>query len=139
MLRWDEFVPQCYRMNYKAFEATWLEQIKWVNKIGSGRIKDMYAGIRVVGDGPNATFEEVKKSIELVRSSGGGGHVLWFSRGVLDVYPIELKGLYDVAVLAVTQDRASEALVTRLSMQGVAYDNAMRLAQRFLGEVRFVK
>jgi hypothetical protein len=39
-------------------------------------------------------------------------------------------------VLAVTQDRAREALVTRLSMQGVAYDNAMQLARRFLEEVR---
>jgi S1-C subfamily serine protease len=48
----------------------------------------------------------------------------------------EFEGLYDVTVLAVTQDRAREALVTRLSMQGVAYDNAMQLARRFLEEVR---
>jgi serine protease Do len=51
----------------------------------------------------------------------------------------EFEGLYDVAVLAVTQDRAREGLVTRLSMQGVSYDNAMQLARRFLGEVRLVK
>lgn len=51
----------------------------------------------------------------------------------------EFEGLYDVAVLAVTQDRAREALVTRLNMQGVAYDNAMQLARRFLGEVRLVR
>jgi serine protease Do len=51
----------------------------------------------------------------------------------------EFEGLYDVAVLAVTQDRGSEALVMRLSMQGVAYGNAMELAQRFLGEVRLVR
>jgi hypothetical protein len=51
----------------------------------------------------------------------------------------EFEGLYDVAVLAVTQDRGSEALVMRLSMQGVAYDNATELAKRFLGEVRLVR
>jgi hypothetical protein len=51
----------------------------------------------------------------------------------------EFEGLYDVAVLAVTQDRAREGLVMRLSMQGVAYDNAMQLARRFLGEVRVAK
>jgi hypothetical protein len=97
---WDEFVPQCYRMNYPAFEKTWLDQVRWLKEIGGpsgeARVADMHAGIRVVGDGPNATWEEVRKSIELVRATGGGGHVLWFSRGVLDVYPEELKAFYDV-------------------------------------------
>lgn len=51
----------------------------------------------------------------------------------------EFDGLYDVSVLAVTQDRPREALVAKLSMQGVAYDNAMQLAQRFLREVRLVR
>jgi serine protease Do len=51
----------------------------------------------------------------------------------------EYEGLYDVSVLAVTQDNAREALVTRLSMHGVAYDNAMQLARKFLGEVRLVR
>jgi serine protease Do len=51
----------------------------------------------------------------------------------------EYEGLYDITVLAVTQDSAREALVTRVSMQGVAYDNAVHLAQRFLGEVRRVR
>lgn len=51
----------------------------------------------------------------------------------------EFEGLYDISVLAVTQDSGQEALVTRVSMQGVAYDNALALARRFLDEVRVVR
>ena len=31
---------------------------------------------------------------ELVRATGAGGHCLWFSRGVLDVYPEQVKAFY---------------------------------------------
>jgi S1-C subfamily serine protease len=48
----------------------------------------------------------------------------------------EFEGLYDVSLLLVTQDRGREALVSRLSMQGVAYDNALGLARRFVNEVQ---
>lgn len=51
----------------------------------------------------------------------------------------EFEGLYDVVAFAVTQDSAQEALVTRLNMNGVSYDNAMQLAQRFFAEVRLAK
>jgi serine protease Do len=51
----------------------------------------------------------------------------------------EFAGLYDVSVTAVTEDRGSEALVSRLSMQGVAYENAVQLTKRFLGAVRWAK
>lgn len=91
---WDEFIPQCYRMNFDAFEKTWLEQVKWMNELGGGRVSEMLAGVRVVGDGPDSTWEDLRKSIELVRKTGGGGHVLWFSRGVLDLYPEQLKKFY---------------------------------------------
>lgn len=59
---------------------------------------------------------------------------VWCARAYRD-----FDDLYDVSVLAVTQDRPREALVAKLSMQGVAYKNAMELAQRFLGEVRLVR
>ena len=94
---WDEFIPQNYRFNYNAFETTWLDQVKHVNEQGGGRVKDLIAGIRVVGDGPDSSWDDLRKSIELTRTTGSGGHVLWFSRGVLDVYPDELTAFYDVA------------------------------------------
>jgi hypothetical protein len=51
----------------------------------------------------------------------------------------EFEDLYDVSVVAVTQDRSREALISRLSMQGVTYGNAMALARRFLGSVAWAK
>jgi hypothetical protein len=46
-------------------------------------------------------------------------------------------GLYDISVAAVTEDRDSEALVSRLSLQAVPYDDAVALARRFLEAVRW--
>ncbi|MBL8518970.1 MAG: trypsin-like peptidase domain-containing protein [Betaproteobacteria bacterium] len=49
----------------------------------------------------------------------------------------EFEGLYDVTVIALTQDRDREALHARLSMRGVGWDNANALAKRFLESLRF--
>jgi len=59
---------------------------------------------------------------------------VWCARAYRD-----FAGIYDVAITTVTQDRDREALVSRLSMQGVSYDNALTLAQRFVGEVAWAK
>jgi S1-C subfamily serine protease len=68
---------------------------------------------------------------------GPAGPVLrtvWCARAYRD-----FAGIYDVAITTVTQDREKEALVSRLSMQGVSYDNAVTLAQRFVGEIAWAK
>ena len=92
--RWDEFIPQVYRFNYPAFEKTWLEQVEHMRVLGGDRQRDLLAGIRVVGEGKDATWDELRESMLLVRKTGGGGHVHWFSRGVLDVYPNPLTAFY---------------------------------------------
>jgi len=97
--RWDEFVPQVYRMNYAAFETTWLDQVEHMKKLGGGRTADLIAGIRVVGDGPDSTWEDLRRSMDLARSTGGGGHVHWFSRGVLDLFPEQLTEFYNAATV----------------------------------------
>lgn len=51
----------------------------------------------------------------------------------------EFEGIYDVTVMAVTQDRGQEALTAQLSMQGVAYNNAVTLGKRFLEAIRWAK
>jgi serine protease Do len=51
----------------------------------------------------------------------------------------EFAGLYDVALIAVTEDHGSEALVSRLSLQAVSYDDAMALSKRFLKAVQATK
>ena len=59
---------------------------------------------------------------------------VWCARAYRD-----FAGLYDVAITTVTQDRGKEALVSRLAMQGVSYDNALALAGRFIAQVAWAK
>ena len=71
------------------------------------------------------------------RSESASGPVLravWCARAYRD-----FAGIYDVAITTVTQDRDKEALISRLAMQGVSYDNALTLAQRFVGELAWAK
>jgi serine protease Do len=51
----------------------------------------------------------------------------------------EFEGIYDVTVMAVTQDRDNEALTAQLSMQGVAYGNALSLGKRFLEAIQWAQ
>ncbi|MGX9945314.1 S1C family serine protease [Bradyrhizobium sp. BTAi1] len=60
--------------------------------------------------------------------------VLWCAQGYR-----EFDGLYDVAVVAVTQDRADEALVSRLNLQAIAYDDALRLGRSFLERLQVAR
>lgn len=46
-------------------------------------------------------------------------------------------GLYDVSLAAVTENCGSEALVSRLSLQAVPYEDAVALARRFLEAVQW--
>jgi len=59
---------------------------------------------------------------------------VWCARAYRD-----FKDLYDVSLLTVTEDRANEALVSRLNMHGVSYENALQFGQRFLQEIRVVR
>ncbi len=47
--------------------------------------------------------------------------------------------LYDVSMVTVTQDRADEALVSQLSLQGTDYANAVAVAKRFVEGVQWKK
>ena len=92
--RWDEYVPQAYRMNYAAFEATWREQTQALVDAGGYRAHELVAGIRIVGDGAPSLWPQLRDSMALVQRLQQGGHVLWFSRGVLDLYAAELTQWY---------------------------------------------
>ncbi|TVR50051.1 MAG: hypothetical protein EA425_10685 [Puniceicoccaceae bacterium] len=84
----DEYIPQVYRFNYEAYARDWDRQLAHM----PGRERDLIAGIRLVGDGPDTTWPDMEK--KMTAAARGGGHVHWFSRGVLDVYPEELKAWY---------------------------------------------
>jgi hypothetical protein len=51
----------------------------------------------------------------------------------------EFQGLYNVTLLALTQDRDREALLAQLSMQGVSYDNAVALGRSFLEAIQWAQ
>jgi hypothetical protein len=51
----------------------------------------------------------------------------------------EFEGLYDVTLLALTQDRDREALIAQLVMQGVSQANAAALGKRFLESIRWAR
>jgi len=59
---------------------------------------------------------------------------VWCARAYRD-----FAGLYDIALTTVTQDRDKEALVSRLALQGVSYENGLSLAKRFMGEITWTK
>lgn len=86
----DEFVPQNYRYDYEAFEATWAQQVAAMPEM----LDRLVAGVLVnAGDRFNP-WTDIRRELDLVRDSGASGHVFWFSPGVLDAYPGELKAYY---------------------------------------------
>lgn len=70
---------------------------------------------------------------EFVKSSAANRpamRVVWCARALRDYAQI-----YDVSVIAVTQDRNDESLVSKLSMSGVEYANAMAVGKRFIAGI----
>ena len=51
----------------------------------------------------------------------------------------EFEGIYDVTVIALTQDRDREALLAQLAMQGVSHANAVAVARRFLEAIEWAR
>jgi uncharacterized lipoprotein YddW (UPF0748 family) len=92
---WDEYIPQCYRYDFEAFKGTWDQQVGYLSEAGAD-VSDMLAGILTTGSQPEPVpWDDLRRSVEHVRATGGGGHVWWFSRGVLDEYPAEIAAFYD--------------------------------------------
>ena len=51
----------------------------------------------------------------------------------------EFEGLYNVTLLVLTQDRAREALLAQLTMQGVSHANAVALGRRFIEAIEWAR
>jgi serine protease Do len=56
--------------------------------------------------------------------------VAWCARAYRE-YP----DIFNVSVVAVTRDRSDEALVSRLSLSGVSYENALAFTKRFIASI----
>jgi serine protease Do len=59
-------------------------------------------------------------------------HVVWCARAYRD-----FDDLYDVSVTMVTEDRTTEALVSRLALDGVSFENAQAISRRFIEAVQW--
>ena len=56
--------------------------------------------------------------------------VVWCARALR-----EYAEIYDVSVTVMTQDRSDEALISKLAMSGVSYQNAMEVGSRFVAAI----
>jgi len=87
-----------------------------------------------LGRGSRKRQTPQKCTEDFVSTGPAGPHpvlrVVWCARAYR-----EFEGLYDVAVTSVTQDRDREALVSRLTMHGASWTNAVAVARRFLDAV----
>ncbi|MBV8167694.1 MAG: trypsin-like peptidase domain-containing protein [Alphaproteobacteria bacterium] len=75
---------------------------------------------------------------DFVRAGAADGQpalrVAWCARAYRD-----FEGLYDISVMAVTQDSGSHALLSRLHLQATGYDHGMAMGKRFLEAIQWKK
>jgi serine protease Do len=104
--------------------ATFLTQLSQPRLVGGGPFRKWYTPERCHED-----FVDVAPAMDHPPL-----RVIWCARAYR-----EFEGLYDVALIAVTQDHNDEALVSRFSLQAVGYDEAIALGKRFLEAVQVAK
>lgn len=104
--------------------ATVLTQLAQPRQTTGGSFRKWYTPQRCLEDFVGATPPSAHPPL----------HVTWCAQGYR-----EFAGLYDVVLVAVTQDQGNEALVSRLSLQAIAYEDAMRLGQTFLQGLQVVR
>jgi hypothetical protein len=104
--------------------ATLLTQMSQPRLVGGGPFRKWYTPQRCHEDFVGAAAASENPPLR----------VIWCAQAYR-----EFEGLYDVALIAVTQDQGSEALVSRLSLQAVGYDDAVALGKRFLQSVQSSK
>ncbi|WP_428389125.1 family 10 glycosylhydrolase [Mucisphaera sp.] len=84
----DEIVPQVYRNSLSSYRSTLPTQVNIMagaDRTADGRLEDLVVGIaRDVSSGATAT-SDLLAMIQDARDAGSAGHVLWYSRGVLEV------------------------------------------------------
>jgi len=89
------------------------------------------AGIDPRG-GRRLTAQECRDDFVAARAAGPPLRATWCMRAYR-----EFEGLYDVTLIALTQDRDREALLATLTMQGVSHANAVALGRRFLEAIEW--
>jgi S1-C subfamily serine protease len=104
--------------------ATFLSQQSQARPIGGGSYRKWYTPQRCHEDFVTTSAAEENPTLR----------VIWCAQAYR-----EFAGLYDVAVIAVTEDNGSEALVSRLALQAVRYEDAIAFSKRFLKAVQWTR
>lgn len=111
---------------YKAVDLNAFQFAKELSQRGGGTGFDSRAGKRL-------TEQECRD--DFVATAAGARPVLrttWCMRAYR-----EFEGLYNVTLLALTQDRSREALLAQLTLQGVSHANAVALGRAFLEAIEW--
>ena len=111
---------------YKAIDLNAFQFAKELSQRSAGPGLDPRAGKRLTGQECRDDF---------VSASPGAKPPLratWCMRAYR-----EFEGLYNVTLLALTQDRDREALLAQLTMQGVSHANAVALGRRFIEAIEW--
>jgi S1-C subfamily serine protease len=82
--------------------------------------------------GRRLTGQECRDDFVAATASGPPLRATWCMRGYR-----EFVGLYNVTLIALTQDRDREALLAQLTIQGVSHPNAVALGRRFLEAIQW--
>jgi serine protease Do len=104
--------------------ATFLSQQSQTRPIGGGSYRKWYTPQRCHEDFVTTSAAQDRPTLRVV----------WCAQAYR-----EFPGLYDVAVIAVTEDKGSEALVSRLALQAVGYEDAMAFSKHFLEAVQWTR
>ncbi len=126
----DRILTGRVELNFSWYRAVELNAFQFAKEISNRSSQP-----RFEAGGKRLTEQECRDGF--VATKGGERpalRVTWCARAYR-----EFAGLYNVTVIALTQDRSREALLAQLSMQGVSWANSEALGQRFLESIRWAR
>ena len=123
----DRILTGRIEFSYSYYRAVGLNAFQFAKELSQrgGGALDMRGGKRL-------TEQECRDDFMSVGPGRPALRVTWCMRAYR-----EFEGLYNVTLVALTQDRDREALLAQLSMQGVSHANAVALGRRFLEAIEW--
>ena len=110
---------------YKSIDLNAFQFAKELSQRSESPVYDARAGKRLTGQECRDDFVNAGAARPPLRTT-------WCMRAYR-----EFEGLYNVTLIALTQDRTREALLAQLTLQGVSYANALALGRRFLEAIEW--
>lgn len=127
----DRIVTGRVDLTYSYFKAIDLNAFQFARELSQR------SGGPAFGPGGGKRLTEQECRDDFVSAGGADAPALratWCMRAYR-----EFEGLYNVTLLALTQDRSREALLATLAMQGVSHANAVALGRRFLEAIQWAR